>query len=924
MRLKRLLVVLLTTVMCSLMAAAAGSQLTNVSVVAQGNSTTVTMHATGTFGHNEYRANDSLLLVDLTGVSAGKLHERERAFQVPGVRSYRVVGYKGMGGVDVARLELRIAPGADINVNQAPGGLAVTITPKEGEPAAVPVDPAAQAKAPAAALTVAANPASVPNAVAKTSATVPASQHPAGVALVNTVSVARGADGMEIAIIANAGIQGKVMKLASPHRLVVDIANSIPAARPKPIHVNSGGVKGVRMAQFSAAPPVTRVVVDLDAAYDYDLNAADNKLVLKLHPAASVAGAAKPVVAAAVSKPDMASSQASTDKPAVQQASAKAEMKTEAARLPETLPAVVAAPAKKRAEVKTAVFDSASQSTIKPIASPVETKTADAEVARTQPPASELTPAAAKADPEPFATARQAEKISKGDSEPAPSAQPVVFVEPSYQAKADAPQNAAPAPVQTASIMQQPAAPLPAPQQPAVKAAPDKSVNFAQEQRGAQPGELVQKPRYTGEPISVNLKDVDLKDFFRLIHEISGMNVVLDPSVQGTLTLVLDDVPWDQALDIVLKNNGLDRQLDGNVLRIATVDNIRKEAQAHRLQVEAQALAVDKINVTRFLSYAHAKDVMPTVKKLLSQRGDIVVDERTNALIIQDIPAVVPEIDRLLAQLDRKTQEVEIEARVVAATRQFARDIGTQIGFGFGNASTAIGGAPQAGTGSITQSYLFPPPYVTSPGVSPPQAGQAPKAQAAAVPLFSNLLPEQPTSGLSLTSIAGAYRIDAVLAAAESRGLLKILSRPRVVTQNNIQAIVKQGFRIPVVTLGQLGGPPSVTYIEAVLRLTVTPQITVENTIFLNVDIENTTPDFSQQVLGNPVFLTQQATTQVLVTDGGTVLVGGVIQTQNSVNVSQVPLLGDVPVLGNLFKHRQVKNTTQELIFIITPKIIQT
>src|ERR1700730_1750763 len=214
--------------------------------------------------------------------------------------------------------------------------------------------------------------------------------------------------------------------------------------------------------------------------------------------------------------------------------------------------------------------------------------------------------------------------------------------------------------------------------------------------------------KYSGEPISVNLKDVDLRDFFRLIHEISGLNVVLDPQVKGTLTIVLDEVPWDQALDIVLKNNDLARQLDGNVLRIATVDTLRKEAESRRAEQEAEALAVDKQTVTRFLSYAHSKDVLLTVKKFLSQRGDVVADERTNAIIISDIPAVMPNIDRLLTQLDRKTQEVEIEARVVAATRSFAREIGTQLGFGLGNSSTHIGGSSAAGTSPLSTFGISP------------------------------------------------------------------------------------------------------------------------------------------------------------------------------------------------------------------------
>jgi len=443
-------------------------------------------------------------------------------------------------------------------------------------------------------------------------------------------------------------------------------------------------------------------------------------------------------------------------------------------------------------------------------------------------------------------------------------------------------------------------APLPAPQQTAT-------------QQG-----VPARPKYTGEPISVNLKDVDLKDFFRLVHEISGLNIVLDPNVKGTLTLVLDDVPWDQALDLVLANNGLDRKLDGNVLRIATVETLRKEADALRAKNEAEALSVPKVTITHFLSYARAADVVPTVKRFLTQRGDVIADPRTNSLIIQDIPATIPEVQRLLTQLDRKSQEVEIEARVIAATRNFARDIGTQLGFGWGNGPTAVGGAGSVGTSPQQVGYATPPPYFTNPIV----AGGA-TATAAAIPLFTNMPAQSPTSGLSLLNIGSSYRLDAVLTAAESRGLLKILSRPRIVTQNNVQANVKQGVRIPVVTAAQLGGPPTTTYVEAFLRLTVTPQITVENTIFLNIDVENTTPDFSQQVNGNPTLITQQATTSVLVTDGGTVVIGGVIQTQNSVNVQQVPLLGDLPILENLFKRRSVKTSTQELLFFVTPKIVQ-
>ncbi len=512
-----------------------------------------------------------------------------------------------------------------------------------------------------------------------------------------------------------------------------------------------------------------------------------------------------------------------------------------------------------------------------------------------------------------------------------PAATDFVFVEPSYKPKDNAADDSKPAaiepsaraisaankfadrpdgnPLPTASAAMQTGATVAS--QPAVNMAAEQKAQMAQ-------NPSMNGPKYTGEPISVNLKDVDLKDFFRLIHEISGLNVVLDPTVKGSLTIVLDDVPWDQALDIVLKNNDLARQLEGNVLRIATVDTLRKEAEARHLEQEAEALAVEKVTVTRFLSYAHSKDVVPTLKRFLTQRGDVISDDRTNALIIQDIPAVMPAIDRLLTQLDRKTQEVEIEARVVAATRSFARDIGTQLGFGWGNATTAVGGASSVGASPIS-TFGRAPQYIIIGSTQPSSA-----TQGVQIPLFSNLGVTQPSSGISFINASNNVRIDAILTMAESRGLLKILSRPRVVTQNNIQALVRQGVRVPIVTQAQLGGPPTVTYVDAFLRLTVVPQITSEGTIFLNVDVENTTPDFGHTIQGNPELITQQATTQVLVTDGGTVVIGGVIQTQNSVNISQVPLLGNIPAVGNLFKHRTVTTANQELIFFITPRIIQT
>lgn len=745
--------------------AASASQLTGVAVQAKGSASTVTIRANGAFTHTEYRPTDNLLLVDLTGVSAAKLENHSKTLTgMPGLEAYRVTGYKGASGTDTTRVELTLASSAVVNVDEGKNALAVHVS------ASAPVSTAP------------------PAAEAATVRT----------AVIRNVSVARGKSGLNIEVSASAPIAPKVLKLSSPDRIVIDVANALPPRAKRQLAVNEKDVKGVRISRYQADPPATRIVVDLAKPHDFDLQVKGSHATVALNASPSVEA-----LAAAAAPPPV---------------------------VPVAEPAVMVEP----------------KVTVRP-----------------------ATVADAVAEPSPAdrAASAAAHFMPASSTVPASNANASMKVMPPL----------------TPAVMQQ-------------AASAQAGVAAASGSTGCTGS------RFTGEPISVNLKDVDLRDFFRLVHEISGLNVILDPKITGSLTLVLDDVPWDQALYIVMKNNSLDCQLEGNVLRIAATATLKKEADDRRAQIEAQALAVDPVNITRYLSYAVAKDIMPTIKSFLSARGTIMADDRSNSLVISDIPSVMPNVDRLIRELDRKTQEVEIEARVVAATRQFARDIGTSFGFRWGNSSTSVAGAQSGGAPNI------------------------PNFPAGPIPFFSNLGVAAANSGIGITTAGSNYALDFVLTAAETRGLIKILSRPRIVTQNNIQAVVRQGQRIPVVTAAQLGGPPTVTYIDAFLRLTVRPQITAENTIFLNVDVENTVPDFSRVTSNqlNPVLITQQATTQVLVTDGGTVVIGGVIQTQTNVSINQVPLLGSIPVLGELFKRRGVSTTTQELIFFLTPKIIQT
>jgi type IV pilus secretin PilQ/predicted competence protein len=466
------------------------------------------------------------------------------------------------------------------------------------------------------------------------------------------------------------------------------------------------------------------------------------------------------------------------------------------------------------------------------------------------------------------------------------------------------PTDAPPAPVQQAATQQAPA------QQEAktfavVEATP---VVETPAQTQTMPAATETK-KYTGEPISVNLKDVDLKDFFRLIHEISGLNIVVDPAVHGTVTLVLDEVPWDQALDIVLQNNDLASQIDGNVLRIATQDTIRKEAETKRALLNAQSAAVDLVTVTRVLSYAKATLMATTLKRFLSPRGDILADERSNSLIIRDVPSVLPSIDDLIHQLDRKSQQVEIEARVVEASRAFARDIGSQLGFGIGFGAA---GSNVIGGGSGT------PSTITHTGATLPISAPS---TTDILPLLTNFPAVAPTSGIAFARTAANYALDYVITAMENKGVGKLLSEPEGVVQNNEKMTVKQGEEIPIQTT--INDTISVQYVDAVLKLEVTPQITADGTVFLDVDVENTQVDNGiPRIQGIPALDTQAATTKVLIRDGGTVVVGGVIVSSQQNNVNQVPLIGSIPLIGHLFKETSVSVSSQELLFFVTPRIL--
>ncbi|MGH9433589.1 MAG: type IV pilus secretin PilQ, partial [Terriglobia bacterium] len=428
--------------------------------------------------------------------------------------------------------------------------------------------------------------------------------------------------------------------------------------------------------------------------------------------------------------------------------------------------------------------------------------------------------------------------------------------------------------------------------------------------------------QYTGELISLNLKDVDLKDFFRLIHEISGLNVVVDSNVSGTVTLVLDDVPWDEALDIVLKNNGLGKELEGNVLRIAKVSTLTaEEANTTKLQ-EAQELAAPLVEVYRPLRYAQAIDTksvtqvqgftqplalpgVVTILKsfapgsVLSTRGSVVADPRNNAVIVTDVPTQIPVIEAMIDKLDRKPKQISIEARIVQANADFSRQLSSVLATAFKNEST--------GTSAATGTNIL--------SVAPPQS-PLPGLTAALQPLSVG---NSGFGAFAITNASARYAISAALSAAETRDQAKIISRPTIVTQNNVAASVQQGVQIPIQT--SINNTITVQFVNATLQLSVIPQVTQGGQIFLNIVVNNASVGAVLSFAG-PSINTQQATTQVLVPDGGTVVFGGITVTNRNRSATYVPLLGSIPIIGNLFKSSAINTNDQELLFFVSPKIL--
>jgi type IV pilus assembly protein PilQ len=410
-----------------------------------------------------------------------------------------------------------------------------------------------------------------------------------------------------------------------------------------------------------------------------------------------------------------------------------------------------------------------------------------------------------------------------------------------------------------------------------------------------------QEKKYTGHPISMDFQGVDLRSVLRTFAEISGLNMVIDPDVQGTVDIVLTDVPWDQALEVILRGNALDYTVDGTIVRIAKIDTLRKEQDARTQLAQSAAQAGALAVRTYTLSYAKADQAAPLIKSaVLSTRGNVQIDARTNTLIITDLPARLDTVAQLLTTIDRAEPQVEIEARIITTTREFAQALGVQWGFN-GRVNSAIGN---------TTSMAFP-----NNGSLGGRIGENGTAVDLGVGSATSAV------GLALGAINGAFNLDVALSALERTGKGRILSTPRVTTQNNVEAEITQGVQIPVQTVAN--ETVTVTFKDAALTLKVTPQITAANTVIMQITLENASPGALVEISGGtvPSIDTQRAITRVQVSDGMTTVMGGIFVSREQTTNDRTPVLHRIPFLGWLFKRDNQIDESRELLIFITPRI---
>ena len=827
-------------------------QLTQAAFNEDGDGARIVLSADAPLLYTSYEPRPDLLVVEMPGV---RVADGFTAPQASGtvVRSVRVETLDELGK-RITRLTVEHRAGLKYQLQSVGRGLAVAFeNPREAVAETVP--------------------APVPPPVTAEPIPAPALSRAELAHSLEEVTAESTGDGVTVRLLADGTLQAKDFVLANPPRIVIDLPGVKSSVRRRSLPVTGGLVSRVRVSQFQSAPePVARIVLDLVRATPYSVRADGERLSVV------VGGTSVPAVASAEPQVIPEPAPAPVPLPAAAETS-RAPSRTEiaAVAVPATPEKQAAAPVTTEKQRSAPAADSGGVPAPAPPPLP----------AATQPPAS--------AEPAPTAA------VPPSSATP-PASTPAVGTSPENPqpaVKKTAPATLPPG-IREARRSRAREAEKPTAREDALFEA---ATAVLAQQEATQPGRELSafqsrtlaegQSQFTGEPISLDLKDADIKDVFRTISQFTGLNIVIDPDVKGTVTVQLENVPWDQALDLILKQNNLGYVLENNIMRIATTEKLRIEEADRARLAEARQAAEPTRTVIKKLSYARAAEIIPVLKSIMSRRGDIVVDPRTNTLIIREIPTFLPAVLQLIDNLDTATPQVMIEARIVETTKTLGRSLGINWGFN---------GAADVAHGNETN-LVFPNNL---------DGG------------FRVGLEQGPVIGhIRLGNILDTFNLDVSLTAAENQGLLKIISSPKLAALTNTQALIQSGVQIPVQTT--VNNTTTVIYVDATLRLEVTPQITAEGTILLNVIVQKREPAVALNLaLGNNVPLTiREYRGQVLVRDGGTTVIGGIFQINDQDQNNMIPGLWKIPILGSLFRNKTRTEKHDELLIFLTPRILR-
>ena len=442
------------------------------------------------------------------------------------------------------------------------------------------------------------------------------------------------------------------------------------------------------------------------------------------------------------------------------------------------------------------------------------------------------------------------------------------------------------------------------------------------------------KKEYSGERLSLKFQDIEVRPLLQLIADFTGNNIVVSDSVQGSISLRLENVPWDQALDLIMTTKGLSARKNGNVIYVAPTNEIAARDKAELAAREQAKQLAPLITDIVQINYAKAGDIADLVRRssstgkggsdkgesegnFLSQRGSITVDARTNNLIVTDTAEALDRVRGLIEQIDKPVKQVLIETRIVIATDNFSRELGVRWGLsaGFNRSGSTVGlggGTAPEYTNGGGGAGILPNPLASGNSTVDVNNDEF---------MINTPISGDPTGSLGLAILGSNVLLNLELQAMQSEGMGKIVSNPKVITTNGHEATISQGMEIPYQEqTGQ--GNTSVSFKEAVLKTTVTPQITPNDNVILDIQVQKDEADFTRQVLGVPPINTREVQTKVQVQNGQTVVLGGIYEFENTSQLNKVPFFGDLPGLGNLFKSRLNDNSRFELLIFVTPKIV--